>query len=434
MSAEERQRRIEEGAKLIYELRTGSDPNAPSWRKVSEETRRAIRNYIRENALGEQIETNQHIEQDITIQAIRVKQNDHELFMADLSADILLKRAKVKVDKWMHASAKNDPSNQGYQREELRTHYSKVGNYLVKNKKAILPTSVLLSVRGAVQFEPVQMEDKGNCMIGSLTIPASEPLWIVDGQHRIAGLRYAIEELGSEDARNFSLPAVIMAGMPKFDEVQQFFIVNSTSKRIKTDLAQRLLTEMAEQDEAVRTSVVAKGQSWLLRAVRIAEKLNEKTGSPWEGRIQRPNMRKIGKVMIVESSFNQSLKPILSISWMQKMPDEQVVEIIDRYWRAIMEYLPDALDNPRDYALQKTTGVYPWHMVAPVIFERCRSEKFSVERMVECLKPLQEDYLTAEFWASGTGTATQYSSRAGFTVLAHQMMEHLPELESEFLL
>src|SRR2546423_673540 len=93
----------------------------------------------------------------IRVPAIRVRQNEHDLFMADLTADLLLSHARV--DKWTHASTKKDPSEQGYQREELRAHYSKVGNYLVKNRRAILPTSVLLSVREPVRFEPIETDD-----------------------------------------------------------------------------------------------------------------------------------------------------------------------------------------------------------------------------------------------------------------------------------
>ena len=368
----------------------------------------------------------------VRVPAIKVRQNGHDLYMADLSAEVLLNH--TKVDKWTHATTGSNPTENGYQREEEKPHYNRVGTYLVKNKKAILPTSVLLCVRGPVKFEPLGEDRLTDCStMGYLTIPvSSQPLYIVDGQHRIAGLRHAIEDLNHEESRNFTLPAVIMAGMTKFDEVQQFYLVNSTSKRIKTDLAQRLLSEMAAQDDTVRKGLVGAGKAWMLRAVAIAELLNERAGSPWEGRIQRPNARKIGEVMISESSFTASLKPILTIPWVQKQPDEEVAEIISRYWMAICKFLPDACENPRNYALQKTVGVYSWHSVAPAVFEICRSDKdFSVQRMVKVLKNAEnEDFLSDEFWASGTGDATQYSSRAGFTILGDMILKSLPESDA----
>jgi len=357
--------------------------------------------------------------------AIKVRQNGHDLYMVDLTASDLL--AHTKVDKWVAAATGQAPENQGYQREELQAHYNKVGRYLVSDKKAILPTSILLSVRGPVTFEPLDVDST----MGFLVITkGSLPLFIVDGQHRVAGLRHAIEDLGDEAARKFTLPAVIMAGLPKFDEVQQFYLVNSTSKRIKTDLAERLLTEMAEQNDDVRATVVGKGKAYLLRAVKIVEMLNDRAGSPWEGRVQSVNGRKIGDVMISESSFNESLKPILAISWVTKQSDVAVAEMVNRYWMAIREYMPHAFASPREYAVQKTIGTYVWHIIAPAILEVCRTDNdFTVEHMVEALDPAQE-FLTEDYWAVGTGEATQYSSRAGFTILADSILEVLPEADA----
>ena len=364
---------------------------------------------------------------EVRVAAIKVRQNGHDLYMADLTAEVLLNH--TKVDKWFSTSTGSNPLDNGYQREEEKPHYNKVGVYLSKNSKAILPTSVLLCARGPVKFEPLASDST----MGYLTISApSLPLYIVDGQHRIAGLRHAIQDLGHEESRNFTIPAVIMAGMKKFDEVYQFYLVNSTSKKIKTDLAQRLLSEMASKDETIRKSVVGAGKAWMLRAVAISELLNERAGSPWEGRIQRPNARKVGNVMISESSFTASLRPILTIPWVQKQSNEEIAEIISRYWLAICKFLPEACENPRDYALQKTTGVYPWHMVAPAIFEICRSEKdFSVQRMEKVLKQVEKGgFLTDDYWASGTGEATQFSSSAGFAILADNILKELPYSEA----
>lgn len=352
--------------------------------------------------------------------AIKVRQNGHDLYMVDLTAADLL--AHTKVDKW---DAAQPAFQRGYQREELQAHYNKVGRYLVSDKNAILPTSILLSVRGDVVFEALAE----NSTMGHLYIPNEAlPLYVVDGQHRVAGLRHAIVDLEDMGARNFTLPAVIMAGMPKVEEVQQFYIVNSTSKRIKTDLAERLLTEMAEQDESVkRDRVIGKGKAYLLRAVKIVDILNEQTG-PWEGRIQQVNKRKVGDVMITESSFNESLKPILSIPWVLRMSDVEVAKIINRYWSAIFAYIPDALANPRGYSIQKTIGTYTWHLVAPAVLEVCRTEKdFSVEKITKIVKD-GEEFLQEAYWEVGNNDgAAQYSSRAGFAILSELILDTLPE-------
>ncbi len=361
----------------------------------------------------------------LRVPALKVRQNGHDLYMVDLSAADLMKY--TKVDKWKSGVPADE---QGYQREELQVHYNKVGRYLVTDKNAILPTSILLSARDGVTFEP--MKDGGT--MGHLYIPDEAlPLWIVDGQHRVAGLRHAIEDLEDENARNFTLPAVIMANMPKQDEVQQFYIVNSTSKRIKTDLAERLLTEMAEHDDNVKKNqVIGKGKAYLLRAVKIVDMLNEQTDGPWAGRIQQVNKRKVGDVMIAESSFNESLKPILLIPWLAKMPETEIATIISRYWEAIFAYMPNAFATPRNYSVQKTIGTYTWHLVAPAVLEVCRtSGDFTAEKMVEALSPAADEYLEEAFWEVGNSDgAAQYSSRAGFTILYEMILDTLPEAQA----
>ncbi len=361
--------------------------------------------------------------QVVRLPALKIQQNNHHLFMVHMPSEILLDQAKVVVDKWQPGTEDMEPEKQGYQREEMQLHLNQVANYLAKEPNAILPTSALLSLRGPVTFEPADTDEHFGYLVVNRE---SLPFYIVDGQHRIAGFRHALEAFGRTELRQFTLPVIVMANVRKYDEVEQFFLVNSTSKRIKTDLAQRLLTEMAAQNDRMRTSVVGKGQGWILRAVRIADLLNKLPGSPWEGRIQRPNERKIGEIMIAESSFTQSMRPILDMALMQRLPDDKIAELIDRYWKAIRSFMPEAFLFPRQFAIQKTTGVYPWHMVAPTVFELCRSTgNFSEDYMHEILEHAQQ-FLTEDFWRSGEGDATAYSSRAGFKVLADMIQQQLP--------
>jgi len=63
----------------------------------------------------------------------------------------------------------------------------------------------------------------------------------------------------------------------------------------EVDLAQRLLAEMGRPDEGIRKSIISKGQAWAPRR-EYRRTSYERAGSPWEGRIQRPNSRKIGEV------------------------------------------------------------------------------------------------------------------------------------------
>jgi len=365
-------------------------------------------------------------ENDLRLEAVKVHQNGHNLFTTQLSPEVL--RDYVEIDRWEHdLNALNlDPDDQGYQRIEQRTHYTKIGQYLANDKDAMMPTSALMSVRGEVYFEPVTEGAK----MGYLVIPKeSLPMYAVDAQHRRKGLLYAIDEMVQKHLEDFSLPAVVMTHVTKLTEVKQFYTVNSTAKRIDTDLAERLLTEMAERDSSFKDELIGKKKAWLLRGVKAIIRLNDTAGGPWSGRIQRPNQPKSGAIVIAESSLVNSLKPVLSMPWIAdpNFSTEDFVKLINRYWEAILNLMPEANDDPSGYALQKTTGCYVMHLVAPIVFEICRSEKnFSTARIEQILEPAAEVYLNAEFWVKG-GEAGTFSSSTGFQKLADRIQNRLSE-------
>lgn len=365
-------------------------------------------------------------ENDLRLEVVKVHQNGHDLFTTQITPDVL--RNFVEIDRWEHAPDALNPDldDQGYQRIEQRSHYMKIGQFLANDKDAMLPTSALFSVRGVVHFEPCADGAK----MGYLVIPKeSLPMYTVDAQHRRRGLLYAIDEMMQEHLENFSLPAVIMANVTKLTEVKQFYTVNSTAKRIDTDLAERLLTEMAEQDSSFKDELIGKKKAWLLCGVKAIIQLNDTSRGPWYGRIQRPNQPKSGVIVIAESSLVNSLKPVLSMPWIAdpNFSTEDFVKLINRYWEAILNLIPEANDNPSGYALQKTTGCYVMHLVAQTVFEICRSEKnFSTARIEQILKPATEGYLSAEFWVKG-GEAGMFSSAAGFQKLANRIQNCLSE-------
>ncbi len=357
--------------------------------------------------------------------AIRIHQNGAELYSVQLRPDLLGEEDLVKVDQWNpDIEVKEALDDQGYQRTESRPHYVKIAKYLSDDKSAFMPTSALVSVRKEVDFKPVPEHPD----LGILFIPKdSFPLYIVDAQHRRMGLLYGIRDLGAQHLKDFCLPAVIMAGVSKLDEMKQFNTINSTSKRIDTDLAQRLLSEMAERDQKFKDTLISKKKKWLLRGVAIVDKLNELSDSPWGGRVQRPNRVKTGDVMIGESSLVTSLKPVLDLSLIERMSDEDVTKLLDRYWRAIMHYLPDANKTPRDFAIQKTTGCYIMHLVLPMVLEICRdASDYTENKMIEILSPVSQKskLLSEEFWKRG-GEAGTYSSSVGFQKVVYEMSQHL---------
>ena len=118
-------------------------------------------------------------------QCIPFRQDESEFYLFKASAKDLLDISVV--------THYNSDENDGYQRPPDRTHFRKIAAYLKDHMPAILPTAILAAI------SPVQVE----------TTPSGELLLhnqirIVDGQHRILGLRAlqtGYNEAGSEGAR-----------------------------------------------------------------------------------------------------------------------------------------------------------------------------------------------------------------------------------------
>ena len=130
----------------------------------------------------------------------------------------------------------------------------------------------------------------------------------------------------------------------------------------------------------------------------------------------------------LQLSITDAMRAARLFTYILSMSDAEVVKIINRYWSALFDFIPDALENPREYSIQKTIGTYTWHLVAPAVFEMCRTENnFAKEKMIEVLMKASE-YLEEAFWEVGNSDgAGQYSSRAGFAILSEAILGTLPE-------
>jgi DGQHR domain-containing protein len=149
-----------------------------------------------------------------------------------------------------------DPENTvGYQRmpreSRFREGRGSIVGYLAR-ELGCFPTSVLLNVRGKVVFEP--NEDLGWCTLSELEL-GDDRLWVIDGQHRVEGLKRAIEL--NPDFEDYPVIVSILQQPERFDELLLFYIVNRRQVGVPTDLAYRHLQRMLWE----------KGEDWLLRIV-----------------------------------------------------------------------------------------------------------------------------------------------------------------------
>jgi DGQHR domain-containing protein len=360
--------------------------------------------------------------------AIRIEQNNRVFYLAAVPAAQLLGVARVDV--WH--SGEEDP---GYQRAPSQTRKNEIAEYFSR-QDAVMPLGGLLNARSGngnasaygsvLEFAPDEGEG-GPVMSGWLTLPGEDdPLWIVDMQHRLGGLETALAR--GEDVAHFPVVVTIADGLTKLEEIEQFELINTTQKKVRTDLARRLL-EIRARDVNQRKLIDQQHKLWQAKGPVIVDWLNSTPGV-WFGRIIEPNATRKERPngVIKETSFVTSLKPVLSTPLLSRAPDEQVSELLALFWQVLADMWPDAFTRPEDHVVQKTPGIFSLHLIAPDAFELARHRgALDRESLTHVLRPLEE--LGSDFWHKTDGTAAQFGGMKGFSILAGELREYLPLID-----
>jgi DGQHR domain-containing protein len=368
----------------------------------------------------------------LCVKAIRFEQNGRVFYITAIPAGELIKVAQVDV--WS-----SDNPNMGYQRAPSQARKREIARYAM-GKDAIMPLGGLVNARpqegstDASYGRNLRFEAEGAngaIAFGTLTIrDGDSPLYVVDMQHRLGGYEHAILEEGAEQLRDFPLVVTIADGLSKLEEVDQFYLINTTQKRVRTDLARRLKAYQARDIEH-RLTLDQQGKLWEARGPIIADILNHSEGV-WHGRVLPPNKSKADQptMVIRETSFVTSLRPILQTPYFVRLTVENSARLLGMYWSAIARAFPAAIHSPEDCVLQKTPGVFALHELAPEIFEMARDKGDIPEvALYEIMRGLATN-LDANYWlADNPEGAARYGSMKGFRILASYLRQRLPDVQ-----
>lgn len=370
-------------------------------------------------------------EGSLSARSIRFEQNARVFYTVVLPASKLIERSKV--DTW---DADSPEDQVGYQRAPMASRLRGVANY-VERADAIMPLGGLMNARSdegygqVLHFTPDEGQF-GAIQSGTLVITDNAlPLWIVDMQHRLGGLERAIYDDQRHDLGDFPVVATIADGLSKLEEIEQFELINTTQKRVRTDLARRLMSVRALSSRDTAEDFESRHIMWQARGPIVADWLN-RHGTIWRERIQPPNKskREMPNVIVRETSFVTSLKPVLNQPLFSRMGEEQVAMLLDRFWQATKQTFPEAFETPAEFVIQKTPGVFSLHLLLPDVVELVRQhgEELSVENLAKAMSPWLE--LGSEYWETGSEEgAARYGSMAGFSRLAAELRRYLPKLE-----
>ena len=322
---------------------------------------------------------------------------------------------------------------QGYQRPVSVSRVNKLAADL-RGGQVDIPTAVLLNIREQDDNVLEKLTDTTG-----IFRPNGRPLFVVDGQHRLAALAKLVEDDPAKWS-GYEVPFVCMIGATPFEEMQQFYVVNSTAKSVRTDLALDLLKQQAEANPSFMASLVEKGEDWKVEGQTITEALAQTR--LWKERIRFPG-DPVAETTIGSAGMVASLKQILGTPYFGQISTDNKVKILEAYWSGIEQIVPDVFREPSSYAIQKSGGVMIMHGLLVSVIELLRSRGLSVIDPDSYAEVLQEPLLTlegdtaegdiargADFWlAGGRGAAGSFSSNAGRRVLRARLSTTLPSIE-----
>jgi DGQHR domain-containing protein len=310
-----------------------------------------------------------------------------------------------------------DDDDKGYQRVLNTTRAKRLADYILKGQDshdAFLPTSVFLATDKHIDF---------NATDNTIEINIAEvgPFSVVDGQHRLEGLRMAAEK--DERVHSFEIPLNIAIDLPKIHQMCHFLIVNTTQKSVDQSVEQRIIARLSD---ALDVEDLPSLPKWILKtvekgdlekAVKYVDYLNETADSPWYKKIQMANVDTDGASINQRSFVKAIVKYVLNannpIIIFKDFEKEKKVFL--NYWKAIQANIDD--DNAT--VLYKYVGVELFCKFSIPFFMKLQDKgSFTVPTMTavlkSCLQNMEGEYAGVghpDFWAKG-GTSSKLNAAA----------------------
>ncbi len=326
-------------------------------------------------------------------------------------------------------------NNEGYQRPLNEKRVAAIVKKMEDNL-VDLPTAILISIRDDVNKV---LTGEGNRL--TLDLSSVEGIYIVDGQHRHG----ALIKLWSDNniPPLYKIPFVGMIGASAAKEMEQFYVVNSTSNKVDTSLAYRLLTNLADTDAAVMKDLIETGTEWKVKGQKLLTDLHTRSNI-WKGKIQLAGDKKKGTAIPSTSMITSFEKIFKGSPFFDAIDIPRQAQILDAYWKGIAETIPEAFLNSNKYSIQKGVGVRVIHGVFPDVLERAKmsGSVFLPDNYANIMKqPLEqlsgdnghgETVRGHDFWLTGKeGASATYSNSVGIRNLTDKFKRLLPEIKLE---
>ncbi len=362
---------------------------------------------------------------NISAPAARVRQGGLTLYTTSIKVRDLVAENFYNVETLDPASG----NDKGYQRLLNSARAKKLADYIVKGQDsadAFLPTSVFLATDKELPFDG----DKNLLEIDSVSVG---PFSVVDGQHRLEGLKLAAEK--DERVLDFEVPVNIAVNLPKIAQMCHFLIVNTTQRSVDKSVEQRIVARLSDALDVEELPSLPK---WILnivergeveKAVKYVDYLNDDATSPWHNKIKMANETNNSGTVNQQSFVKAIVKYVLNannpLAILNDFDKEK--KIFSNYWRAIA----NILDDESDSVLYKYNGVELFCKFSIPFFMKLQDRgSFTVQTMQallqSCLDNVEGEYAGvghSDWWAKG-GKASFMNSGA-INVVSQEMTKAL---------
>ena len=351
----------------------------------------------------------------ITRPAVKIEQGNLTLFLTHITPRDLLSKNFYTVDK---LEPQVDGTGTGYQRILNTTRVNRLARHLREafpEGYANLPTTIFLATDKELDFN-----SRGNML--SFDPEHIGPFSVVDGQHRIEGLIRASQT--NHDLLDFQLPATIGTSLDDTHQMYHFYIVNTTQQPVEKGLQQQITSRFTAMNGVDELPYLP---FWFQRrveigvdnlAIRLANFLNEKDGSPFQGRIQMANDTVGGRDKIKQASLVTMLKEhVFSASnpIFLKEPDTQKLnQIVLNYFQAVDNLLVDP-ENRSSTIVYKSNGLFFFLLISKWVFTSlyASTRNFTVESIqskftdtFDALEAETPEIADPDWWLPGGSTSS----------------------------
>ena len=220
--------------------------------------------------------------------------------------------------------AKIEQTDAAFQRQMSKAKVAAIKNfYETAVSQPPIPGTVLLFTSERLNFRA-----SGEGGQGSIAEPTSKYL-IIDGQHRLAALRFYLQER-PEDAATINVPCIIFDGRSEDFATEMFVIINSTPTRInKSHLV----------DLYDRVSFAAPDRKF---AARLVEKLYSEGDSPLRYRINRLGGRSQRDKWVLQAELFNELHRWVRGRWRSIQLAGGSAKEVPRYYAVIRDFFKAA--------------------------------------------------------------------------------------------